>query len=155
MHIAITSCQVLILWMSEPVATWQHCSSRSLKPTTNRLRALSSTSDPCWWWQYSHYKLLSNNMLSDIHENVIFWYWLLSEAENPAFTLSKYPRVVMSLVFNNATLLTSEIIKWLKLVFSAEEWNIQRIILTFSVEYIELWATWKRNRTKDKLVTSR
>ena len=33
-RIDIASCQVLILWMSEPVATWQHCSSRSLEPAT-------------------------------------------------------------------------------------------------------------------------
>ena len=39
-HLAITSCQVLILRMSEPVATWQHCSCRSLEPATLRLRIL-------------------------------------------------------------------------------------------------------------------
>ena len=29
-----------LLWMSEPVATWQHCSSRRLKPATLRLQVL-------------------------------------------------------------------------------------------------------------------
>ena len=40
--IATASCQVLILWMSEPVATWRHCSSRSLEPATVWLRVLRS-----------------------------------------------------------------------------------------------------------------
>ena len=30
------------LWMSDPVATWQHCSSRNLEPATLRLRVLRS-----------------------------------------------------------------------------------------------------------------
>ena len=39
-NITITSCSVLILWMSEPVATWRHCSSWGLEPATLRLRVL-------------------------------------------------------------------------------------------------------------------
>ena len=42
-HTTITSCPILIfLWMSEPVAIWRHCNSRSLKPATIWLRVLCS-----------------------------------------------------------------------------------------------------------------
>ena len=39
-HIAITSCQLLIIWMSERVITWQQCSSRGLEPATLQLWVL-------------------------------------------------------------------------------------------------------------------